>query len=169
MTIPRMLYRVGLSFLLSIFSLNVACATARRQSSGQVPWPGREAPREASSIATTHRGGDLCTRWVSVNHVKYNFDTACGGNIVLYVQTLDKNFRSPEGLAIGRTLREAVGAGGTVREDRSDHDCGVTLPSGWIARPEMGLNTRSTTVTPCTQLLDEKIESFDTEFIEPRP
>jgi hypothetical protein len=111
-----------------------------------------------------HRGRDLCARWVTVNKVEYNFDTACGGNTVLYAQTLDKKFVSPEGLTIGRTLREAVNAGGTLREG---NDCGVTLPSGWIARPQMGRTTRGSTVTPCSEVLDDEISYFDTEFIEP--
>jgi hypothetical protein len=111
-----------------------------------------------------HKGRDLCSRWVTVNKVEDNFDTACDGNTVLYAQTLDKNFVSPEGLSIGRTLRQAVSAGGTLREG---NDCGVTLPSGWIARPQMGRTTRGSTVTPCSEALDDEISYFETEFIEP--
>jgi hypothetical protein len=116
------------------------------------------------AVAFVHRGGDLCSHSVTVNNVEYNFDTACGGDVVLYVQTVDKRFISPEGITIGWTLREAVMAGGTVREGK---DCGVTLPSQWIARPPMGVNARGTTVVPCSQLLDEEVVYFDSEVIEP--
>jgi hypothetical protein len=119
----------------------------------------------ARAVAFAHKGGDLCSHSVTVSNVEYNFDTACDGDVVLYVQTLDKRFISPEGISIGWTLREAVMAGGTVREG---NDCGVTLPSHWIARPPMGVNTRGTKVVPCSELLDEEIVYFDTEFIEPR-
>jgi len=149
---------------ISFLAFNVACATPHRQSTGVIPWPGQEAPQSASILSVVHRGRDLCTRSVAVNNVEYNFDTTCGGNIVLYAQTLDKKFISPEGLTIGSTLREAVSAGGTLREG---NDCGVTLPSGWIARPQMGRTTRGSTRTPCSEVLDDAISYFDTEFIEP--
>jgi hypothetical protein len=116
-------------------------------------------------IAVVHRGGDLCSRTITVNKIEYNFDTACGANVILYVQASDKKFISPEGLAVGRTLREAVKAGGAVSEE--DGDCGVTLPSGWIARPQMGRTTQGITVTSCSEILDDAIAYFDTEFIEP--
>jgi hypothetical protein len=153
-------YLVTISFL----AFNVACATPHRQVSGVIPWPGQEAPRSANMLSVVHGGRDLCSRSVTVNDVEYNFDTACGGNVVLYAQTLDKKFVSPEGLTIGRTLRDAVSAGGTLRED---NDCGVTLPSGWIARPQMGRTTRGSTVTPCSEVLNDEISYFDTEFIAP--
>jgi hypothetical protein len=155
-----MLKRVAIFLLV----FNVACATPHRRLSGVIPWPGQEAPRSANIVSVVHGGRDLCSRSVTVNDVEYNFDTACGGNVVLYAQTLDKKFVSPEGLSIGRALREAVGAGGTLRED---NDCGVTLPSGWIARPQMGRTTQGSTVTPCSEVLEDEISYFDTELIEP--
>ena len=148
----------------SVLALNVACATPHRQAAGVIPWPGQEAPRTASTISIVHRGRDLCSRSVTIKDIEYNFDTACSGNTVLYVQTLDKKFISPEGLTIGRTLREAVSVGGALCESS---DCGVTLPSGWIARPQMGRATRGSTVQPCSEILDDEISYFDTEFIEP--
>jgi len=150
--------------VIAFLACNAACVSPYRQSPGVIPWPGQEAPRSASTISIVHRGRDLCSRSVTVNNVEYNFDTACGGNAVLYAQTMDEKFVSPEGLTIGRTLREAVSAGGTLREG---NDCGVTLPSGWIARPQMGRTTRDSTVTPCSEVLDDEISYFDTEFIEP--
>lgn len=153
-------YLLAISFL----AFSVACATPHRQLSGVIPWPGQEAPHSASIISVVHRGRDLCARSVTVNDVKYNFDTACGGNVILYTQTLDKKFVSPEGLTIGRTLREAVSAGGTLREG---NDCGVTLRSGWIARPQIGRTTQGSAATPCSEVLDDEISYFDTEFIEP--
>jgi hypothetical protein len=118
----------------------------------------------ARAVAFVHKGDDRCSHSVTISNVEYNFDTACGGNVVLYVQTLDKRFVSPEGITIGWTLREAVMLGGTVREGDG---CGVTLPSQWIARPPRGVNARGTTVVPCSQLLDEEVVYFDTEVIEP--
>jgi len=150
--------------VISFLACNAACVTPHRHSPGVIPWPGLKAPQSASTISIVHRGGDLCSRWVTVNDVEYNFDTACGGNTVLYVQTLDRKFVSPEGLTIGRSLREAVSAGGTLREG---NDCGVTLPSGWIARPQMGRTTQGSTVTPCSEVLEDEISYFDTAFIEP--
>jgi hypothetical protein len=147
--------------LTTVLTLNLACAIPR---SGPVPWPGQKVPRAASVLVSVHKGGELCSRTITVNKIEYNFDTACGANVILYVQTLDRKFVSPEGLAVGRALREAVKAGGTVREDS---DCGVTLHSGWIARPSMGRTTRGTAVTPCSEILDDEIGYFDTELIEP--
>jgi hypothetical protein len=148
--------------LTSFLALNLACATPR---AGPIPWPGQKVPRGASTLAFVHRGGDLCSRTITVNKIEYNFDTACGANVILYVQTSDKKFISPEGLAVGRTLREAVNAGGTVLEE--GEDCGVTLPSGWIARPRLGRTTQGQTVTPCSEILDDAIAYFDTELVEP--
>jgi hypothetical protein len=150
--------------LTTLLTLNLACATP---GSGPVPWPGQKVPRGASVVAVVHRGGDLCSRTITVNKIQYNFDTACGANVILYVQTLDKKFLSPEGLRVGRTLREAVNAGGTVREDEKNGDCGVALPSGWIARPQLGRTTQGKTVTPCSEILDDKITYFDAELLEP--
>src|SRR3954466_12426917 len=113
--------------LTSFLALNLACAIPH---SGPIPWPGQKVPRGASVIAVVHRGGDLCSRTITVDKIEYNFDTACGANVIFYVQTLDKKFLSPEGLRVGRTLREAVNAGGTVRENEKNGDCGVALPSG---------------------------------------
>jgi hypothetical protein len=154
-----------LPLLIYLLALNMACTTAYRKSLKPIPWPGQKAPPMAHAVAFAPKGGDLCSHSVTVSNVEYNFDTACGGNVVLYVQTFDKRFVSPEGITIGWTLREAVMAGGTVREGK---DCGVTLPSQWIARPPMGVNARGTAVVPCSQLLDEEVVYFDTEFIEPR-
>lgn len=142
----------------------MACTTAYRKTLKPIPWPGQKAPPISRSVAFVHKGVDLCSHSVTVNNVEYNFDTACGGDVVLYVQTVDKRFISPEGITIGWTLREAVKAGGILR---TGNDCGVTLPSQWIARPPMGVNTRGTKVVPCSELLDEEVVYFDTEVIEP--
>ena len=110
---------------------------------------------------TVNNGGRLCTGHVLVHGMDFNFDVACGTNKILSVQTLDANYATPEGIKIGATLRDAVKSGGHVV---APGVCGVMLPSGWIARPEMGKDTRGSTRTPCDELLDERIAYFDTEF-----
>ncbi|MEA2603916.1 MAG: hypothetical protein QOF89_4908 [Acidobacteriota bacterium] len=151
-------------FLLSLLALSMACTTAYRQTSKPFPWPGQKAPPFSRKAAFVRKGDDLCSHSVTVSNIEYNFDTSCDGNVVLYVQTFDKQFISPEGISIGWTLREAVMAGGILRTGK---DCGVNLPSHWIARPPVRVNPQGTAVEPCSQLLDEEIVYFDTEPIEP--
>lgn len=150
-------------FLIPLLALSMACTTAYRQTLKPFPWPGQKAPPMARAVAFAHKGGDRCSHSITVSNVEYNFDTACDGDVILYVQTLDKRFISSEGISIGWTLREAVMAGGILR---AGNDCGVSLPSHWIARPPMRVNSQGTTVEPCSQRLDEEIVYFDTE-IEP--
>ena len=90
--------------------------------------------------------------------IDFNFDVPCGTNRIVYVQTVDADFVTSEGLRIGASLRDAVKAGGRVIPPG---ECGVALPSGWIARPPLGADTRGTTRIACEQLLEELIAYFD--------
>jgi len=67
-----------------------------------------------------------------------------------------------------RVLESSSGRAGTRGYDSwIESDPGQVLRSGWIARPPIGRNTRGATVTPCSEVLDDEIAYFDTEFIEP--
>ena len=143
--------------------LFAACANLRSTSSANavVPQVGERAPRTLS-VYSVHRGGDLCSGSVKVRGIEYNFDVECGKTTIVYVQTLDLAFVTTNGLKIGARLRDAINAGGRVTPTG---ECGVILPSGWIARPDPGVDTRGPVRVPCEDLLDARIAYFDTPFI----
>ena len=149
-----MFHRLRPLLLLGI-GCGVGCA-----SSGVVPAaltgaprPGAPMPSDASPVAVVHRGGDLCSHSVRRGGVEYNFDVACGASTILYVQTLDRAFRSPEGLSIGEPLRKALAIPGSIM--LKDQGCGVLLPSGWVA------HSNQERQPPCNGLLETPIIYFD--------
>lgn len=125
---------------------------------------GESIPPNASNVFVVHNGRRFCSSSVSIGGIEYNFDIAWGGSRILYVQTLDPKFVTREGAKTGATLRDAIKAGGRVIPSG---ECGVKLPSGWIARPRMGADNRGQTRKPCEELLDEEIVYFDTEVLSP--
>jgi hypothetical protein len=150
--------RCGLAFAVSVV-LSLSCGSSKPTSDDiRAPRPGDGVPSNASHVFSVHRGGDLCAGSVIVRTVEYNFDVECGHNTIVYVQTLDPHFVAPEGVKIRDSLRAAVSRGGTLL---ATEECGVKLPSGWIARPPMGAVTRGSSRTSCAELLDEEIAYFD--------
>ena len=136
-----------------------ACAhSPDRDRGGEavVPRPGVHIPAGASEMATIHAGGRLCTHWIEVAGVKYNFDVECGKSTVVYVQTKDPRFRTPEGISVGQALRDAASTPDAAFK-RIDDRCGVQLLSGWVARVAPVIEPRHT----CEILLDEPISYFD--------
>jgi|SRR6185295_220931 len=97
---------------------------------------GRRMPSNSSVAGIAHRGRELCTHWTEVTEVTYNFDVLCGSGKVVYIQVSDPQFRTPGGLGIGEPLNAALREKGTWK--RIEGSCGVSLPSGWIARAEAG-------------------------------
>lgn len=120
---------------LALVLIVAACASA-----GRVPKPGDRLPPNASPVAVVHRGGDLCIHGVMANGIRFSVDVECGREVIVFVQTEDEKFVTPEGVRVGQTLRDAVRAGGQVAAD--DGECRVKLPSGWDARPSPGSETK---------------------------
>lgn len=138
------------------------CAAAgsygnRATAVSSVPQPGATMPMGASSTGLIHSGRRLCAYSTEVSDVKYDFDVRCGETVVVYVQTRDGDFRTPEGISTGHSLRDALTATGSSLEEIGG-ECGVLLSSGWIARPEPELRTEAA----CDALLEESIVYFDT-------
>jgi len=155
------LYTRFLPRVLKVLVILVAdCAghSALRESEAP-PRVGQPIPKAASPLFVFHQGGLRCAGSVLINEIEFNFDVWCGKDKILYVQTLDPKFVTKEGLRIGATLRDAVKIGGRIIPSG---ECGVILPSGWVARPAMGADTRGTTRAACEELLDEEITYFDT-------
>jgi hypothetical protein len=90
--------------------------------------------------------------------VHYDFDVRCGSPIVVFVKTVDPDFRTPEGIAVGDSLEAAASIPGSQLGEWND-TCGVLLPSGWIARGE-----RAAEESSCQDRLGETILFFDTPF-----
>lgn len=130
----------------------------REAARGSEPSLGSPAPEGSSALSIAHKGGELCSRFVVANGVEYNFDVECGKNTVLYIQTLDPKFSTPEGLAVGMKVEDALRAGGKLT---SADGCGVRLPSDWIARPPLEIGTFGKMRVPCDALVDEPIQYFD--------
>lgn len=127
--------------------------------SGAIPEPGQPIPSGASALFEVHKGGELCSGSVRARGIRFNFDVHCGDNKVIYVQTMDPKFVTTGGLSVGATLGDAVEAGGILlQNDR----CGVLLPSGWTARPEIGVSSQSAGTQGCGgDLRNQHIAYFD--------
>jgi len=118
-------------------------------------------PAGASGTGIVHSGRGLCSHTVEVSKVEYNFDVRCGQTTVVYVQTMDGDFQTPEGVSIGQLLRDALKTNRASLE-RIDGQCGVALSSGWIARAAPA----TTRGSECDSLLDEPISYFDTPSLD---
>jgi hypothetical protein len=133
----------------------------------RVPWPGQPMPKSASQISWVHASGRLCGHDLKVAGIRFNLDVEWGHNTVVYLQTLDPRFRTPEGLSLSNRLRDALAAGGTLAPGEG---CGVLLPSGWVARslsPVVDSHGNYLINPPCSdQLLDAPIEFFDASLPE---
>ena len=98
---------------------------------------------------------------ISVNGIEFSFDSECGRNRVVYIQTNDKRFRTPEGIGVGVSLANALKLKGS-RLLKDDYDsCGVVLRSGWIARPNLSPGGE------CFNHLDAPIAYFGSKYIGP--
>lgn len=145
-------------YLLSL-TLLVGC-TGTTRGSGAIPSVGALMPSGSSIMGFAHKGRTLCAHSVEVKGVLFDFDVRCGSPVVVYVKTLDPDFRTPEGIAVGDLLEVAA----TIRESQVgvwNESCGVLLLSGWIARGERGDRE-----LPCKDTLSEPIVYFDTPFLE---
>jgi hypothetical protein len=153
---------VLLSCLLGMLVLGCSHITQRQRQgdvAGKVPRLGESMPAGASVVAVEHKGRQLCTHWIRAGGVRYNFDVSCGASIVVYVQTDDPHFRTPEGIAVGDLFRKARSINGSMM-DVIDGTCGIALPSGWIARLGLATETKSS----CKERAGEPIGFFDTRF-----
>lgn len=148
------LYARSISRFTLAAMLMCSCSTVH------IPVPGAPIPRGAAPLFVAHKGGQLCAGSIDVNRVRFNFDVRCGENIILYVQTLDPGFVTSGGLRVGATVAQAVKAGGRLLDGDSGN-CGVLLPSGWIAHPGIGSRGSSATRQSCRELLNESIVYFD--------
>lgn len=131
------------------------CTTAAATSNRSATTP---SPRGASTLFEVHKGGELCSGSIKVRGVRFNFDVRCGDNKVVYVQTLDPNFVTTDGLRVGATLAATVEAGGVLLENER---CGVLLPSGWTARPEIDLSSQLPAPEGCGDPRNQHIAYFD--------
>lgn len=138
-------------------------ASPRGAAGGTVPRMGTPMPAAASATGIVHKGRLLCGHWVEAGGVKYDFDVVCDSSIVVYVRTSDPRFRPPEGIAIGDSLQGAM-AVPKASLGIVDGVCGVSLPSGWIARPGAGLESADES---CNDLRSEPIAFFDTRYAGP--
>lgn len=147
--------------------LLAACSTAPSPWIGRgvaAPRLGALMPAGSSTLAVVHKGRRLCAHQIEVARVRYSFDVECGSTIVVHAQTADPRFQAPEGLAIGDSLgRAAAAEGGKL--GIFGGGCGVSLPSGWIARAGPGPGDGE---EACKALLSEPIERFETLFLDRR-
>jgi hypothetical protein len=123
---------------------------------------GRPIPKSANPLGIAHKGGLLCMQSISVNGVEFSFDSECGRNRVVYIQTDDAQFRTPEGIGVGVSLANALKLKGSrIFKDEYD-SCGVVLKSGWIARPNLSPEDK------CVNNLNAPIAYFNSKYIGPR-
>jgi hypothetical protein len=127
-------------------------------------WPIEPTPGQPVSVGGqpelywVHRV-DLCAFSVVFNDVQYSIDVSCQNkDIVLYVQTSDKKFRSPEGLSTASNMRVALDVGGTLL---LGNKCEVRLPSGWTAHPNIDMPQYAKTAEECSVALDKSIQYFN--------
>lgn len=135
----------------------------RGQVGKNVPRVGNPMPAASSAVTVVHKGRLLCNHTVRAGGVKFSFDVVCSTSIVAYVQTSDLRFLPPEGIRIGAPLEEAI-AVPLASLGPIDGVCGVSLPSGWIARPRSGLEPADES---CNSLRSEPIAFFDTRYAGP--
>ncbi len=122
---------------------------------------GGPIPRSANPLGITHKGGLLCSQAISISGIDFNFDSECGHDRVVYIQTHDARFRTPEGISVGVSLANALKLKGS-RLLKDDYDsCGVVLRTGWIARPNLSPEDK------CVNHLDAPIAYFDSKYIGP--
>ena len=72
---------------------------------------------------------------VTINDISFLL-AADSGNIVLFINTIDSNFVSPEGIRVGMPIRNALEiANSEIKRKIWTHytEYYVTLPSGWQA------------------------------------
>ena len=129
------------------------------------PTPGQPVPFGGKpQLYWVHRGGDFCAYSVVFNDVRYSIDVSCQNqDVVLYVQTNDPDFRSPEGLSTKSDIQAALDNGGTLLLGT---ECEVLLPSGWTARPDIDLPQYANKIEECSKVLGERIEYFDKHISE---
>jgi hypothetical protein len=154
-----------IALVIAMTTLPTACChlpMRSRSAAALAPRPGQLLPPETDPVELVHRGGELCSHELVLQGVKFNLDVECGRNVILYVQTFDPMFVTPEGLSMGATLRDAVGEGGSLL---AGDECGVLLPSGWIARPRTDPTAGNPGRAGCVGILDAEVGYFDTEFI----
>jgi hypothetical protein len=120
---------------------------------------GSPIPKSANALGIAHKGGLLCMQSISINGVNFNFDSECGRNRVVYIQTLDARFFTPEGIGIGVSLGNALKLQGSRLLQDDYNSCGVVLRSGWIAHPNLSPEEK------CVHHLDAPITSFDSKYI----
>jgi len=128
-----------------------------------VPRVGAPMPAGASATGIVHKGRLLCNHEVEAGGVQYCFDVVCATSIVVYVQTRDPRFKSPEGIVIGFPLERAM-AVPHASPGMIDGSWGVSLPSGWIARPRAEFEAADEF---CNDLRSESVEFFDTRYLGP--
>jgi hypothetical protein len=122
---------------------------------------GNRIPKDADPLRIAHKGGLLCSQHIAINGVDYSFDSECDGDRVVYIQTLDSRFRTPEGIGVGVPLGEALKIRGSKLLKDDVNSCGVILKSGWIAR----VNLSSEEEMKCVRHLDTPIVYFESKYI----
>lgn len=145
------------SFANILLLLLLAGCTLTRSAEVAVPEVGKSMPARSSMLGIAHKGRTLCTHWIEVASVIYNFDVLCGSKVVVYIQVSDPKFRTPEGLEIGVPLATALRVRGADWR-KLDNSCGVVLPSGWIARAESGAPEFNES---CGDAVDSLIDFFE--------
>jgi hypothetical protein len=143
-------YRPGLRagslcIVLSLVVAAVSCNSSRFSVDVSDIWPGRSLPSDASAIGMIHRGGDFCAHSVVRGGVTFSVDVVCGATTIVYLQTQDRGFRTPEGLVVGGNLARARSIS---RFDSEDH-CAIKLSSGWVAKA-----SRTNAATGCAQTIE---------------
>jgi hypothetical protein len=138
--------------------LLAGCAT--RVDLSRAPRPGDPLPeRRGGWIFSAHRGGDFCAATFAAGGINYSIDIECGKSTIIYVQTRDPKFMTPEHLSVGQTLGGAIAKGGRFVE--GDSHCVVLLPSGWRGSTFDVKTDKDGYLIPCQQRLDDEIDFFD--------
>lgn len=154
---------VSACLLVAFCSEGCSGLAARNPSARVEPTIGAPMPVGSSTAGVVHKGGLLCRHTVEARNVNYEFDAVCKTSIVVYLQTRDLRFRTPEGVAIGSSLGDALKIP-NAKLGMIDHDCGVALPSGWVARPQAGTEPDHES---CSDLVSEPIAFFNTVYVDP--
>ena len=93
---------------------------------------------------------------ISKSGVKY-FVGSIDGKTIDFVSTQDSNFRTPEGVRLGSSIREVILAGGTQIYEEPSWAYLSRLPSGWSAKfgGAPGMEIRGTASLKCDSVVHE--------------
>jgi len=117
---------------------SVQQTSTRRIHLASVPHVGEPLPSTSETVTwTVHKGRERCASSFEYSGIECSIDVDCASGRVVYIETRDPDFVTPDGIRVGASVDDLVGVGAVLEADssslvgpRSD-DRAYVLPSGW--------------------------------------